>query len=239
MGKGLFITGTDTGVGKTAITAALAQYLQARGKTVGVMKPIETGVNKDEIMSCDAYRLRQTGKPGQSLDSVWQYRFPDPIAPLAAANRQGEIIDLFTIQASYKKLENQYEWVLVEGVGGVMVPLTKLESVRDLIRLLNVPCLVVGQATLGGVNHLQLTLEALHTFDIQVLAVMMNQCRALTHRANEDLQVATTMELVQTLTTVPVFGPLLFEEKLKINWEEGINGLQHLDSIKQLADLLI
>ena len=239
MGNGLFITGTDTGVGKTAVTAALAQYLQSTGSSIGVMKPIETGVSHDEAMSSDAHRLRNAIQSTQTLDSIRQYRFPDPVAPLAAANRQKQIINLLTIQAKYQRLEQQFEWVLVEGVGGLMVPLTKQEYVRDLIRLLKLPCLLVGQTTLGGINHLLLTLEALENWNIQVLAIIMNQCEAPIHQESRKIQMLSTMNHVRTVCKVPVFGPLVYEPECHRAWEEGIHRLQQQDSIQHLANLLM
>ena len=218
MRNGLFITGTGTGVGKTVITAALARYMQERGCDIGVMKPIETGSSQDEPPSSDAYRLRQASRSGQSLDSVCPYRFPDPIAPLAAAHRRGKTIDLFSIQTHYRRLQDQFEWVLVEGVGGLMVPLTKQETVRDLIQLLDLPCLVVGHATLGGVNHLLLTLEALENVHIQVLAIILIQCEASTNQDIQNLQMASTIDLARTLSKPPVLGPLRYVEAFNRDW---------------------
>ena len=94
MGSGIFITGTDTGVGKTAISAALGQAIQERGMTTGVMKPIETGVDKSHAELSDAFRLRHAVSSQQSLESVSQYQFSAPLAPLSAARKENATLSM-------------------------------------------------------------------------------------------------------------------------------------------------
>ncbi|WP_454061438.1 dethiobiotin synthase [Candidatus Nitrospira salsa] len=238
MGTGIFITGTDTGVGKTAMTAALARCVQAQGIKVGVMKPIETGVNLTNTTNTDTHRLRTIIEPAQMFESVCQYHFPDPLAPLAAANRQARNIDLQSIQSTYKKLIEQYEYIFIEGVGGVLVPLTKNLQVRDLIKLLQVPCIVVGRATLGAVNHLLLTLEALKTQEIQVLAIALNHCQQPDQSEVKALQIQSTVEIIRTRSGVPVYGPIVFEKTFSAGWREGVDSLQQDTSIQNLAHFI-
>ncbi|GJL64649.1 MAG: ATP-dependent dethiobiotin synthetase BioD [Nitrospirales bacterium] len=238
MGIGIFITGTDTGVGKTAMTAALARCIHAQGLRVGLMKPIETGMNFADAACSDAHRLRTTIEPNQMFASVCQYHFPDPLAPLAAANRQARTIDFQSIQAAYGKLVEHYEYILMEGVGGVMVPLTKNRQVRDLIKLLQIPCIVVGRATLGAVNHLLLTLEALQAREIPVLAIVLNHDQSPDQSGVKALQIQSTVEVIRTLSSVPVYGPIVFEKTFSAGWQKGINSLQQETSIQKLAQFI-
>jgi len=235
MGTGIFITGTDTGVGKTAITAALVQYIHNHGQHVGVMKPIETGVSHADEACTDAHRLRTLIEPAQPFESVCQYHFPDPIAPLAAAHNNNQCIELPLIQSAYHQLSTRYEHILVEGVGGVMVPLTKDHQVRDLVKLLQIPCIVVGRTTLGAVNHLLLTLEALKTRGIHVLAIILNHCQQPDHSEVKELQIHSTVNLIRTLSGVPVYGPVTFAGAFSVRWQEGVNTLQQASSIQELG----
>ncbi len=239
MGKGIFITGTDTGVGKTAVTASLARSVQAQGLSVGVMKPIETGANQANTLRSDAHRLKNALQSTQSPDSVCQYAFPDPIAPLSAANRWKQTINLQSIQSAYLKLTENYEWVFIEGVGGVMVPITNDSQVRDLIKMLQLPCIIVGHAILGSVNHLLLTLDALTNLEIQVLAIILNHSQPANNSEIHQLQTESTVQLIQKLSGVPVFGPLAFENAFNEEWHAGVIKLQQHTEIQKLTNLLI
>ena len=238
MGKGIFITGTDTGVGKTAITATLARSVQAQGLSVGVMKPIETGVEQADTESSDAHRLRNSLHSIQSAESVCQYYFPDPIAPLFAANRQDQTIDLRSIQSAYLKLSEKNEWTFVEGIGGVMVPLSNNSQVRDLIKILQLPCIIVSNAILGSVNHLLLTLEALRSYQIHVLAIVLNSCHPINDSEDQRLQTTSTVELIQKLSGIPVFGPLTFENTFNKEWQAGVIKLQQHTAIQDLTSFI-
>ena len=118
MNHGIFITGTDTGVGKTLVTAALALYLKKRGLAVGVMKPIETGVLPARAARSDAARLRSIIESEDTLGAICPYSFELPVAPLAAAQAEGQTINPDTIKKVYRLLSGRYDCVVVEGVGG-------------------------------------------------------------------------------------------------------------------------
>jgi len=157
--SGCFIAGTDTGVGKTVVTAALAVCLRQRPLNVGVMKPIETGIPGNGAGS-DAERLLAGAAAKDPLELVTPFRFPAPLAPLAAARQAGSTIALDRILAAYRTLAAKHAFMLVEGIGGVLVPITEGSDVRDLISQMDLPVLVVGRASIGGVNHALLTIEA-------------------------------------------------------------------------------
>jgi dethiobiotin synthetase len=173
--KGLFITGTDTGVGKTQITAILAVVLRQRGLRVGVMKPAETGclLECGRWMAQDSLFLRQISGCTAPPELVTPYTFRAPLAPALAAQYEGQFVDLSHIKHCYEQLATEHDIVLVEGAGGLLVPLTEHESYLDLAAYLHLPILVVARNILGTINHTALTVcvAAQHC---DVLGIILN-----------------------------------------------------------------
>lgn len=236
--RGCFVTGTDTGVGKTVATAALALHLVQRGVSVGVMKPIETGLPVDGSSVSDAERLRAAAGCTETLDAVSLYRFPRPLAPLAAARHAGMPIDLARILAAFETVAARHACMLVEGIGGVLTPIGDGVSVRDLIERLGLPAVVLGRATLGGVNQALLTLEALRHRRIAVLGILLNRSPGREGASAETLQEESTVQLVGELSGVPVVAPLPYEPLLNQRWETGLATLAREPGIRELADLI-
>ena len=239
-GQGYFVTGTDTGIGKTAVTAAVGHTLQERGMTIGLMKPIETGIQQSQQQPSDAQRFLSISR-GQSFESVTQFQYPDPLAPLAAARVHAahNFVNLSRIQAAYHCLSQDYDYILVEGVGGVMVPLTQTQSVRDLIQALRIPSIVVGRTTIGGVNHLQLTLKSLRSRKIPIVGIILNDGAYDQTSEEQLLQRQSTINLIRELSGLPVFGPVVYEAELSDQWDVGISKLAQQEPIQQLTDLLM
>jgi dethiobiotin synthetase len=156
--RGVFVTGTDTGVGKTRVGCALARSLRARGLDVGVMKPVETGVGAAGPR--DALALRAAADSRDALDEICPEALALPAAPAVAARHAGRAVDLERIARAYRALSARHDCVLAEGAGGLLVPLTREFSMADLARRLALPLLVVARAALGTLNHTLLTLEA-------------------------------------------------------------------------------
>ena len=232
---GCFITGTDTGIGKTVVTAALTLCLKQRGISVAVMKPIETGCSNDGTLGSDAECLRTIMASTASLDVISPYRFALPLAPLAAARAAGVTIEIDRISSAYHDLAHGYDFVLVEGVGGLMVPLSEKMDVRDLIASLRVPTLIVGRAALGGVNHALLTIDALRQRAIPLVGIVLNQ---LVSEPNHE-HAQSTVELIRERSGVPVFGPLPYESECRLNWMAGVNKIAHDPAIRSLAEWLV
>ena len=237
MNHGIFITGTDTGVGKTLVTAALALHLKKRGRTVGVMKPIETGVSPTKESHSDAARLRSTIDSEEPLGAIRPYSFELPVAPLAAAQAAGQTINPETIKKVYRLLSGRYESMLVEGIGGVQVPITSKLSVTDLIKLLRLPVVVVGRSGLGGINHALLTIDALHRSKIPIVAVVLNRTES-TRSALARLQERTTLEILRKQAGVPVLGPLPYEPGMPGRFRPAVVHLARSAAIKKLATLM-
>ena len=235
--KGLFLAGTDTNVGKTVATAALAVALRRTGGRVGVMKPVETGAAQEPVASAsDARRLRDLCTPHENMELLNPYRFPAPVAPMAAAQRAQRHIELPVILNAYQTLAGRYDYMLVEGVGGVLVPLTPAEDVCGLIKLMDIPCLIVSRTGLGAINHTRLTLMGLRQSGIPVAGVLLNH----TGDAGGDAQIQTesTVALIRTFSDVPVFGPLPFQPDMALRWENGVNALADDAAMRDVAKMV-
>lgn len=237
MNAGCFITGTDTGVGKTVVATALARCLTQRGINVGVMKPVETGCVSEDGCLSDAIRLRTAAGASDSLELVSPYRFTAPLAPLVAARLSGVTIQLDRIGAAFKRLSSDHDFVVVEGVGGVLVPITGDIDLRDMIRALDLPAVVVGRAALGGINHALLTIEALQRRQIEIVGVVLNQ-PAGSVSTSDLLQAESTVQLLRERGGVRVFGPLPFESELNQAWDMGLVSLVIHPAIQELGEAL-
>lgn len=236
--SGIFITGTDTNIGKSVLTATVGVALQKLGHRLGVMKPVETEVNQSSHgFETDGLRLRRVLAADITCDVVTLFQFPDPLAPLAASRKTQQTIDFTLIKNLYQELSRNCDYLLVEGVGGVMVPLTEKQTVRDLIVYLELPCIVVSRPTLGSVNHTLLTLEALRDRKIQVLAIVLNQTTSALRSEVEQLQIESTSQLIRELSGVPVVGPVPFEPLLETDWEQGVRKLSDDPAITQLVEI--
>ncbi len=232
---GCFITGTDTGVGKTLMAAALAVCLKQHGLRVAVMKPIETGCSSERPFDSDAERLRTAIETELSLDLVSPYRLSAPLAPVDAARAAGVTIERDHIELAFHTLANDQDFVLVEGVGGLMVPISETMDVRDLITFLRLPALVVGRTALGGINHALLTIEALRQHRIPALAILLNQLLPIPHHE----QTQSTVALVRERSGVPVFGPIAYESTCELDWMAGVKKISLDPAICSLAERLV
>jgi dethiobiotin synthetase len=170
--RGLFVTGTDTGVGKTLVARALVRGLRERGVDVGVMKPVETGVGAAGPL--DAIALREAAGSPDPLELVCPFAFALPAAPTVAAAAEGRSIELPAIARAFAELASRHECMVVEGAGGLLVPLAKGTHMADLAGELGLPLLVVARATLGTINHTLLTLEAARTRALRVAGVVIS-----------------------------------------------------------------
>jgi dethiobiotin synthetase len=195
---GLFITGTDTGVGKTYVTCHLAEKLRRAGVDVGVMKPISTGPAGED----DAFYLKKRLKLSDPLELINPIHLKHPLAPYPAARLEKRKIDLKKIFAAFKELEKRHETVLVEGIGGVAVPITKDYCVIDLIKDMGLPVIVVARAGLGTINHTLLTVGALIDCKIEVAGIIVN---GFTGR---DKAEKTNVEVIEKLSGIPVLEKL-------------------------------
>ena len=236
--RGVFITATDTGVGKTLVASALVMRLVQRGIDVGVMKPIETGVSRAAKARSDGVRLRRAAGSQDSLAEVCPYVFRSPVAPLSAARAEKTTVQIATIMRAFRTLSQKHAFMMVEGVGGVQVPITQLLNVSDIIYRMKLSAIVVGRSGLGGINHALLTLHALRRRRIPIVALVLNQCRPVRTKIAR-AQEQSTVSLLQMLAGVPVIGPLPYSPSVNQNWNESLVRLAGTAPITKLAQLVL
>lgn len=177
-GRLIFITGTDTGVGKTIVTAALARHFSAQGISVGVMKPVETGVADPSRPGEDARLLQWAAGCELPSEQLAPYRLKAPLAPDQAAKLEQRQISLPEITDLAKAMANRHQLTLVEGAGGLMVPLAGGLLIADLVKQLGAELLVVTRPDLGTINHTLLTVFAARAMEIPVCGMILNKLPA-------------------------------------------------------------
>jgi dethiobiotin synthetase len=197
----LFVTGTDTGVGKTFVSCAIATALRQRGRRVGVVKPVETGVEHEPQESDDAIRLRTAAGDPAPLDDVCPYRFRAPLAPDVAARLEDVRIDLGRITALIERRRARVDLLLVEGAGGLLVPIVGRETWLDLAGRLALPILIVAANRLGTINHCALTARVAQTAGLVVRGIVLSE-----PVPNPDPSTATNAAAIAALTGVRVLG---------------------------------
>jgi dethiobiotin synthetase len=167
------VTGTDTAVGKTVVSCALAAALVRRGLSVGVMKPVETGVAAD-AMESDAHSLRDASQCGDDLSVIRPYVFTAPMAPVLASRRAGLGIELEVMDAAFRSICDDRDVVIVEGAGGLMVPITPAVDYAALFSRWKLRTIIVAANRLGAINHVLLTLHAAHASNLDVTAIVLH-----------------------------------------------------------------
>jgi dethiobiotin synthetase len=174
---GLFVTGTDTGVGKTVVTKALVRLLHCQGHRVRVCKPVATGARlvNGRWISDDTIQLAEAAGMHSVWEQVTPFAWPEPAAPPVAARRAGPAVTLAQIVDAVHRRGRADEPLLVEGVGGLLCPLTDAETVADLAAALGLPLIVVTRRSLGTLNHTLLTLEAAAQRGLHVAGVVVNE----------------------------------------------------------------
>jgi len=207
MGKGFFITGTDTNVGKTAITYSLMQAFLQSHYRVAAMKPVASGarVTKDGLRSEDAELLMAHSSVEIPYETVNPYVYEAPISPNIAANMAGERIDVARIASLYQQIAPQVDCTFVEGVGGWMVPLNESQTVADMAEALGLPVILVVCIRLGCINHALLTCKAMQNAGVPLAGWVAN---IIDHDVREvPLIVNTIQDFLQTpsMGIVPPF----------------------------------
>jgi len=210
--RGLFVTGTDTGVGKSIVTGGLAAVLREHGVNVGVMKPVETGcLQKDgSFFPADAQFLKEMAGVGLPLELIVPYQFKEPLAPSVAAEREGITIDSNQLVKKFEHLSHHHDVMLVEGAGGLLVPLYQKILFIDLVKRFKLPVLIVSRATLGTINHTLLTFRAARAEKVPVVGIVINNLSPEKNAASE-----TNPEVITRLVDIPVWGVLPYQVELK------------------------
>ena len=203
MAEGIFIIGTDTEVGKTLVACGLIAALKERGIDVGVMKPLESGAPcfASAPMPQDALTLKEIAGTNDELEEINPYCFPDPLAPGIAAELAGVEIDLQRIKKVYAGLKRRHQFMVVEGAGGLLVPITKGVLLPELIRLLGLPIIVVARSCLGTINHTLLTLSYCQQQDIEIAGFIISKATL-----DADPSEASNAQTITHFSGVPFLG---------------------------------
>ncbi|MBW6504314.1 dethiobiotin synthase [bacterium] len=205
--KGVFVTGTGTGVGKTVVCGLLAGFLRSRGMRVTTQKWVETGV-ADGPSDIDVHRrlMGDTGPlPGSPSVDRCPYRFPLPASPHLAAEREGRRVDPAMIESAYRRLSETHDAVLVEGTGGFLVPLAAGLLTGDLVARIGLPVLVVTANRLGCVNDALLTVEAVRRREVPLLGIVFNRLPGEGDGTRAEV-LADNPRIVGETTRAPVLG---------------------------------
>jgi dethiobiotin synthetase len=179
-GRAIFISGTDTEVGKTVVARGIVRALVRRGERVAVSKPVESGAElvDGELLPADAMALLRAARSGQTLDEVCAFRFPDPVSPHLAAANVGASIDGDAIVKLLRRLAERSPVAIAEGAGGLLVPLADDLLYADVIARSGFRLVVVAPNVLGTINATLLTVEAARVRGIEVIGVVLNQTPA-------------------------------------------------------------
>lgn len=212
--KGIFVAGTDTGVGKTFVAGGLAAALRARGVNVGVFKPFESGIGSGHS---DHKYLKEMSGSQDPEDWICPYQFKEALAPAVAAERAGIEIDWCQVTDGFEAVATQHDFVIVEGSGGLLVPLAQGKTNIDLIGECEFPVVLVARLGLGTINHTLLSLEALISRKIGCTGVILNQTTEARGIAEE-----TNPDVLARLCSVPILEVIPFLKKTNVSAFEKI-----------------
>ncbi len=190
--RGIFVTGTDTGVGKTIVSSLLAESLVRQGIIVGVMKPYLSGGWSD------ARALKKAANSADKLEVISPAFYAEPLAPAASSLRGKRVAPFKKVFNAYRQLSRRHDRLIVEGIGGALVPLENDFSVADMAKVFGLPVWIVARAGLGTINHTLLTLEAFRRRKVSVERIILNRYRG------NNVAEKTNPPILRRLTGLPV-----------------------------------
>ncbi len=202
---GLFITGTDTEVGKTYVAAMIARWLRGQGRRVGVYKPIASGClwQENNLVSEDAFALWEAAGRPATLEAVCPQRFAAALAPHLAAQAEGQRADFGQMIAGLESWTASSDILIVEGAGGLLCPVTEgTETIADLAQIFGFPLVVVARNSLGTINHTLLTLEVARGRQLPVAGIVLNNIGA----GQGDISVSSNRSELQQRAGVPILA---------------------------------
>jgi dethiobiotin synthetase len=202
--KPVFVTGTDTGIGKTVVTCGLTAFFSLRkGLNVGVMKPLEAGLtlHGKDLLPWDAILLKEASGSQDDLSLINPYCFESPLAPETASELEHVRIDLEMLDRIYSQLTASHDLLFIEGAGGILVPIMKNFFYVDLMKRWDVCALVIARLGLGTINHTLLTCRYLKQEGISIAGVILND-----NEGKKDLAAKTNPEMLRRYLDVPLLG---------------------------------
>ncbi|MCP4649021.1 MAG: dethiobiotin synthase [PVC group bacterium] len=214
----IFVTGTDTGVGKTIVCGLLGRFAQDQGQRVVTQKWIQTGSKRfpEDISRHLQIMKRHRQDVRKEISFICPYVFPFAASPHLAATKALKRIDKNKIKQAFCRLQQQYDCVVVEGIGGALVPYNKKRLVIDIARELKLPVLIVVQNKLGAINHTLLTIEAIKKRNMNLIGVVFNTPAGNAQKIiRED-----NRKIINALTGIKVFGELPYSQNDEVLYSE-------------------
>lgn len=208
--RGIFLTGTDTGAGKTLVSCAILAALRRRGLRVAACKPVETGCRLSpdgERVGEDCERLAAAAGGAQSARDVAAYLLAEPAAPLVAAEAEGVVLDRAALLDHFARIADGADFVLVESAGGLMVPVADGYTTRDFAREIGLPAVCVVASRLGCINHALLTIEVMRSSSIPVAGYVVNE---IATDGQYGLALATNREVLRRFAGERDLGAMPF-----------------------------
>ncbi|MDP2767623.1 MAG: dethiobiotin synthase [Candidatus Methanoperedens sp.] len=214
--KGIFITGTDTGVGKSIVTGLLAKYLREKGYKVVTQKWVQTGSRFSADINLHLKIMGVSkGAIKDHLDCVCPYIFKLPASPHLAAKADNKKINIARIKKTFKLLSLKFDFVIVEGIGGALVPVNEKRLVIDIAKELGLPVLVVAQNKLGAINHVLMTIEVLKHRKMKILGILFNNCPGQNKFILQD-----NPEIIRKITQQKILGVLPWNKRLDLLYKK-------------------
>ena len=207
--SGVFVTGTDTGIGKTVVAAGLVRGLVAQGLRVAVMKPVASGSERtpEGLRNADALALMAASNVAVPYERVNPYCFEPPVSPHIAADEAGIRIDLTKIRVDFDALVESSDWIVAEGAGGWLAPIGPGIGIRELAMALHLPVVLVVGLRLGCINHARLTKQAIEAHGAQWAGWIANTVEPAMARRTENLETLIRLIGEPPLALVPTLSP--------------------------------
>lgn len=231
----IFVTGTDTDIGKTFITAGLAATMQSLGYSTCVYKPVQSGaIVKNGFMQAPDLTFVKSVDP--YIKTHASYMLKEPTAPLVAAELENIEIDKLTIKKDYEALSKEHDCTIVEGAGGLMVPIAPKFMILDMIKMLDLPIVIVARPDLGTVNHTILTINQAASQGIKVRGVIINNFPEYTN----DVSIKSGPRLIEEYSDAKILGIVKhFDNANKLNPSDLITHILNGIDIESVFDVKI
>ena len=205
--KGVFVTGTDTGVGKTLISGGIAKILKDAGNRVGVFKPIASGCShtNEGLVNADSEFLRYHSHCDHSLSTISPVGFVTPAAPIVCEEHENRLVDFDAVATAYQQICNDSDVVVVEGIGGVRVPISEGVDVLEMAKWFDMPVVVVTRPDLGTINHTLMTVDLIRGAGLNLAGVIISGYDAMNATLAEETLPQVLMDFggIEILTIIP------------------------------------
>ncbi len=227
--KGVFIIGTDTNIGKTVVSAGLMHVLRSNKYNVCYFKPVLSGAiyKNDLLYSSDTHFVKKVSELDEEFDNITPYAFKTPVSPHLAARIENKSIDISVIKSKFQFLKEKYEYIIAEGMGGIIVPVTNERYMLfDLIKELKMDCLLVARAGVGTINHTALTVNFAKSIGLKIKGIIINQYTNEFYE-NDNIKIIEELTKIPVIAVIPRFKDVdterfeisnirqVFDEKIK------------------------